>query len=206
MKCDRIQESLPAYLSGETTDLEDRGITAHLDDCPDCRQVYAELRQAWKLMDAWQEEIPSTFAAARFRKTLRQFIAQTEAEPEPAFERAIRRWSFWSRGWQALSIPAFATAITVAFFWAIGLDVSSSLENLRQGPFRSPSYVVSSANAADPAPKAVEKAPRPEQAVQTLFQQAHPAEGGFTVVNFESPLKTASSQKRYETSADGDYY
>lgn len=207
MKCDRVQENLSAYLSDETSASEDKAITDHLEGCPECREVYVDLRQTWKAMDAWNQEAPTTFAVNRFRKNLRQVIAQEEAAPEPAFEKALRQWSLWSRGWRALSIPAFAVAITAAFFWAIGLDVTSSLENLKSGPFRSPSYVLSTANAANSEIEVpVEEVTETAAESDTLYQQAHPAKGGFTVVNYESPLKTASSEDRYETSIDGDYY
>jgi hypothetical protein len=65
MGCKTIQEMLPAYQDGELNTLEMREIEEHLLTCESCRNVNIELKEAWQVLEIWDDvDVPE-----RSRKT-----------------------------------------------------------------------------------------------------------------------------------------
>ncbi len=101
MRCHRIQKRLAAYQDGEVGGKEREQISAHLEGCPACRSAYAELEQAWQLM----EKIPEIEASAGFERRLFERI---NAVPEPR-----SRWRFPWVSWIYRAYPAPAMAAVI---------------------------------------------------------------------------------------------
>ncbi len=86
MKCQHIEELLPAYTSGDLSQEERTTVRAHLDGCEACAAslaMYAELEQS--LLQRRQER-PSSRAAAR---QVAEHVGFTAA---PGFVRALFTW------------------------------------------------------------------------------------------------------------------
>lgn len=96
MTCDKALELMSAALDGELTNEEAAALQAHLDECPDCRAAYAQLRD----MDL--------------------FLKETEQEPPAALHtnvmRAVRREKAASkrRFWAPAGLIAAAAALVLA--------------------------------------------------------------------------------------------
>ena len=101
MRCPSVQERLSAYQDGEISGKERERIAAHLEGCPACRRAYAELEQAWQLL----EKIPEIQASAGFEGRLFERI---NAVPEPR-----SRWPFPWLSWVYRAYPAPAMAAVV---------------------------------------------------------------------------------------------
>jgi anti-sigma factor RsiW len=104
MSCHHIQKRLSAYQDGEVGGEEKERIAAHLEACPACRSAYAELGQAWQML----ETIPEIEASAGFERRL---FARINAVPEP------RSW--WRLPWvdwvyRAYPAPAIAAVVLLA--------------------------------------------------------------------------------------------
>ena len=92
MRCRSIQERLSAYQDGEIAGEERRRIAAHVEECPACRSVYAELEQTWQSL----EKIPEIEVAPGFEKRLAEKIM---AIPEPR-SRWRFPWVSWVDPWR----------------------------------------------------------------------------------------------------------
>ena len=82
MTCDKALELMSAELDGELTKEETAALQAHLDECPDCRASYAQLRD----MDAFLKEAayePPAALHTNVMRTVRQ-------------EKAASRRRFWA--------------------------------------------------------------------------------------------------------------
>jgi len=118
MRCRRIQERLSAYQDGEIAGEERSRIAGHLEGCPACRSAYAELEQAWQLL----EKITEIDAAPGFEKRLAEKI---RALPEPR-SRWRFPWAAWGIQWRLA--PAMALGVAV-----IGITLGAYLGNLLVG-------------------------------------------------------------------------
>lgn len=194
MDCHLVHESLSAFVTGQSSPAEQQAVQAHLDECYLCQEAVAELRETWDLLGEWTTPAPHPLAVHRFRKAFRESLRAPARESVPAFERILKRHSFWVRGWQALSVPVFAVAIVLVFGGIIGLDPTPTLNTLR-----SPTYVSTTATASaidndEDKDSTLTQLPR-------LYEEARNAdEGPFTVVNYESPSgavnRTAEARPR----------
>ena len=50
MNCDRYQELLSAALDGELTDIEQRDLRSHLDECPVCRERSDQMHEQHEML------------------------------------------------------------------------------------------------------------------------------------------------------------
>ena len=67
MTCDRIEELLAPYLEGELGDEERRLVDLHLEDCPDCRRLFAALTETQAALRSFPELEISEALRARLR-------------------------------------------------------------------------------------------------------------------------------------------
>jgi anti-sigma factor RsiW len=135
MSCRRIQKRLSAYQDGEIAGKAKERIAAHLEGCPACRSAYAELGQAWQLL----EKIPEIQASAVFEGRL---FAKLHAIPEPR-----SRWRLPWVSWIYRAYPAPAMAAVVLL---VGLALGGYLGNTLVADFASaPAQVQASRAATD---------------------------------------------------------
>jgi hypothetical protein len=57
MRCNRVDDLLPAYLDGDLPDSLNRQVSAHLDGCGRCRRSLSDQQQAFRLLDAGRQPI-----------------------------------------------------------------------------------------------------------------------------------------------------
>jgi anti-sigma factor RsiW len=110
MNCRHIQERLAAYQDGEVGGKERERIAAHLEGCPACRSAYAELEQAWQLL----EKIPEIQASPGFAGRL---FGRIDAAPVTSGWWRIS-WVDW-RSWVDPAYPAPAMAAVVLLAGAV---------------------------------------------------------------------------------------
>jgi anti-sigma factor RsiW len=132
MKCHRIQESLAAYQDGEIGGRGRERIAAHLEQCPDCRNVYAELEQVWQEL----EKIPEIETSPGFERRL---FAGIRTTPEPR--------SLWGFSWLSWVCRAYAAPATAALVLLVGLALGGVLGNALMTGF-----------ASSPAPMQISRA------------------------------------------------
>jgi anti-sigma factor RsiW len=107
MLCRRIQKRLAAYQDGEVGGKEGERIAAHLEGCPACRRAYAELEQAWQLL----EKIPEIQPSPGFEGRL---FGRIDAAPVPS-----AWWRFPWVDWVYRVCPAPAMAAVVLLAGAV---------------------------------------------------------------------------------------
>ena len=122
MKCHRIQKRLAAYQDGEIGGKERERFAEHLEGCPDCRKVYAELKQVSREL----EKIAEIEASPGFEQRL---FARIRTTPEP---RSL--WGFPWLSWVYRAYPAPAMAAVVLL---LGLAVGGVLGNALVSGFAS---------------------------------------------------------------------
>ena len=101
MNCHHIQKRLAAYQDGEIGGDERERIAAHLEGCPACRSAYAELGQAWQLL----EKITEIGVSPGFERRL---SARINTIPEPRSWWRVP-WASWV--YQAYPAPAMAAVV-----------------------------------------------------------------------------------------------
>jgi anti-sigma factor RsiW len=135
MSCHRIQKRLSAYQDGEVGGKEKERIAAHLEVCPACRSAYAELGQAWQML----EKIPEIEASAGFERRL---SARLNALPEP------RSW--WRFPWVDWIYRAYPAPAIAAVLLVVGAVLGGYLGNVLMSSFSSaPAQVQVSSASAD---------------------------------------------------------
>jgi anti-sigma factor RsiW len=115
MNCHHIQKRLSAYQDGEIAGKEREQIAAHLEGCPACRSAYAELGQAWQLL----EKIPEIEVSPGFERRL---SARINAIPEP------RSW--WRLSWASWVYQAYPAPVMALALMLVGLVLGGYLGNV----------------------------------------------------------------------------
>ena len=88
MDCNKIRESLTAYLHGELDKKEVKLIHQHLSSCESCLDEELELRKTGRILDKFQfEALPEDFDAGLHRK-LKPF-QKTASNGKPGARRII---------------------------------------------------------------------------------------------------------------------
>ena len=122
MRCHRIQKRLTAYQDGEVGGKERERIAVHMEGCPACRSAYAELEQAWQLI----EKIPEIDVSPGFERRL---SARINAIPEPR-SRWRFPWVSWVDQWHP--VPAMAAVLLL-----VGMALGGYLGNVLVSGVRS---------------------------------------------------------------------
>lgn len=83
-RCALIQPRLPDYPDGELSPFWKRLVTAHVKDCPECRQELEELSEVVRLYKAHPLPDPGPSFWQKFDRELHLKLAQVNQSPEPA--------------------------------------------------------------------------------------------------------------------------
>jgi anti-sigma factor RsiW len=110
MNCHHIRKKLASYQDGELSAEEREQVSAHLDACPSCSHLYAEMEKAWKSLEIIQDIQPSPI----FYRNLSGKIHAASGK---------RRWHVSSL-WQLFPTPAATFALLL-----IGLSLGVFLGN-----------------------------------------------------------------------------
>lgn len=135
MSCRHIRKRLSAYQDGEIAGKAKQRFAAHLEGCPACRSAYAELEQAWQLL----EKVPEIETSAGFERRL---SAKLHAVPET---RSWWRFPWFIGIYRAYPAPAMAAVVLL-----VGLVLGGYLGNTLVSDFSSaPAQVQASRAATD---------------------------------------------------------
>jgi anti-sigma factor RsiW len=159
MSCHHIQKRLSAYQDGEIAGEERKRIVAHLEGCPACRSAYAELGQAWQLL----EKIPEIEVSPGFERRL---SARINTLPEPR-----SWWRFPWIDWVYRAYPAPAMAAVVLL---VGVVLGGYLGNALVSGFSSaPAQVQVSSVSVDTVSFSVFAAAPPGTLGDGYLRMAH---------------------------------
>src|SRR5688572_12371394 len=115
MRCNRVDDLLPAYLDGDLASRVNEQVSAHLDACERCRQAQAEQQRALRFLEG-ARYVPSIDLWADFSRRLEQ-------ENRP-------RQSPWQFLWQ----PGLAGALAAAVVTVVALTASDRRAAVRWMP------------------------------------------------------------------------
>lgn len=87
MDCQEVRTSMSARLDGETAELSDELIDAHLAGCEDCQRWYATITALGRRMNlttapAEEESNPGAEHDDRKAALLEQVLAQADSDPQ----------------------------------------------------------------------------------------------------------------------------
>lgn len=99
MNCDEVLELLSPSLDGELTDQQEAQVQAHLDQCPSCRALMAELAAIHEGCGAWEADPPPELT----QRVLSGLPAQKA--PKPA---KLLYWKRWGTMAAAVALIALA--------------------------------------------------------------------------------------------------
>ncbi len=127
MTCDKIQDLLADFLTGETDESSRREVQDHIASCAACRADLEELTAAWARLGLLPSEAPSGRLRANFYAMLD--AAKEEEERRAARPRPGRLFAAW---WEGLwtGRPALAAGLAGVLF-AVGLGSGMLLNNGR---------------------------------------------------------------------------
>jgi anti-sigma factor RsiW len=150
MKCDRCQPELSAYIDGELPSYRQEEIVAHLQSCPACRQLEAELRR----VVVGVAGTPQLEPPAQFLADVRRKIRTGQEAPERA------SW------WEALKLPAEALAVVgvLAAAFVLFVQPRRELTPVSEKKVAKPAEVAAPVVAASVA----EPTPSPSKERQTI--------------------------------------
>lgn len=110
--CRRVRENLSAHFDGELKQGARRRIDEHLAECQECRKVYQELKETWRLLDELEEPIVR-------RELADQLWTRIEAEKKAGWRGRLERWT------GASGIAGGLAASLAAAVFLFGLYLSS---------------------------------------------------------------------------------
>jgi anti-sigma factor RsiW len=93
MKCTQVQNRLSAFQDGELGPQEAKRVSEHLENCPACRDRYAEMEKVWQALEVFQEILPEP----GFYGQLAKKINESNETPSPAGFQWI--FQFFSSPW-----------------------------------------------------------------------------------------------------------
>ncbi|MDD5169712.1 MAG: zf-HC2 domain-containing protein [Syntrophales bacterium] len=120
MNCRNIRKRLAPYQDGELSADERKLISAHLQECPSCRDVYAEMEDAWRSLDHIREVEPSP----QFYRNLSRKIHAVPEGPRLGFS--------WL--WQLFPAPVATFAILLIGL-SLGIFLGNFIATEGQGSF-----------------------------------------------------------------------
>lgn len=127
MNCEQAGRLLADRLKQLLNDDEERGLDAHLESCPACRDEAAAITMLWDEMSDSEAPVPSARMRSRFHASVAAYENRTrEAWPS--------RWLEWLHPGSALLQAGMAVSfIVVGIFIGRGLsDSSTEIDELRQ--------------------------------------------------------------------------
>ena len=85
MKCHQVQKQFLRYADGDLPSQQAEEVARHLGECPECRRLFHEVRETWKLARAEKIEY-QPFLYTR----IRQRMNSRETATTPALPRMVR--------------------------------------------------------------------------------------------------------------------
>ena len=136
--CTQYLELISARLDGELSPEEEKRLQAHLDQCPSCRALLADLTAIYHETSRPLEDVPAGFADRVMRRI------ESDASARAEQKRQRRQWRM---------VAAMAAALTLVI-WAVGpLDPADLL--VKGDPAQTPAVsaqVLPDARLAEPDP------------------------------------------------------
>jgi anti-sigma factor RsiW len=145
MHCRGVQRRLSAYQDGELKAVERERISAHLEDCPACRERYEELEQVWQSLGELREIRPTPGFYSRL-------VERIERQQTVGLLERLR-WALHPFP-AALPTPAVLIVGLLVGVYMGNLLVTGNVNPLRSRPGSSPqaTATLSSLRAFDPIP------------------------------------------------------
>ncbi len=112
MQCEQVRELLSLFMMGDLDDRAGRAMRSHLRDCPDCRDLLAELTDIGRALE--QEKIPDPGEAfwKRFENSVMAEIDRNE--PGKRFiPDILERFRAWVRRFEPVTAAGYAAAVGV---------------------------------------------------------------------------------------------
>lgn len=100
MKCQRIKENFPAYLTDELESAERELLQNHLTECEACRVELEDLSALWTKLGVLPDEVPSENLRSRFYTMLESYkLNLDEQKTEPRLQKMFIGWleRWWPR-------------------------------------------------------------------------------------------------------------
>lgn len=119
MTCQRVTAQLPDWLTNELPAVDRDAFDTHVDQCPDCQQEVAAIRQMWQRMGAVPTPEPRPEMRTQFYAMLDSFEQEETVQPQPIGARLAELFRQWSTGLAAkLAYSVVLLGIgLVAGFW-----------------------------------------------------------------------------------------
>jgi hypothetical protein len=102
-------EEIMALLDGELPADQAQSASAHLEGCPECRELAASLRGTSQLLSNWT--VPPKFVSSEFKSALTEAARSASSAPRPA--NAFRLVPFFRRHW---ILTAASSAVATGAF------------------------------------------------------------------------------------------
>lgn len=113
MRCSQTRRQFSSYLDGAVNGVEMGKISAHLEQCADCRQEYARLEETRILVSSLGHKQAPRDLALRIRVSL-------SAESSRSWKHVIEGHAVTlQHAFRSFMLPATAGMVTAAFFFAI---------------------------------------------------------------------------------------
>jgi len=114
-------EEIMAFVDGELSARHSESISAHIDQCADCRELAASLRSTSQTLSNWT--VPPAPAGGEFEERLRAAAANNSARSESLSIKIFQRTRLWT--WKHWASGLAATAALSVLL--LGLTTSSRL-------------------------------------------------------------------------------
>lgn len=106
MSCEGREQLISAYIDGELPSEDRRAVASHIEQCPSCAALAADLQRVGRAVAGGGREPMSTSLSLRVRASLAQAAA--------AEQRDAPRKSRWRSGWSGAALLSQAAAILIA--------------------------------------------------------------------------------------------
>ncbi|MCR4443366.1 MAG: DUF4349 domain-containing protein [Peptococcaceae bacterium] len=184
MDCKHIKSVLSEYLDEALTAEEAALVKAHLDDCPECRDEYEQLRQTVQVLSSLEEVIPP----AGFRRELRRQLE------EAVLDKLSKRFSLKSLipvRWKRINrVQLLPVAVALALMLVLIPFVGNYMPGVGRQADKMPT--------ADSLGKAESKAANQLSAEEELARKTAPAGKGGEV---QFQLRSAAEMPEAESGA-----
>lgn len=113
MRCSQARRQFSSYSDGAVSGKEMRNLSAHLQECVECRDEYGQLENVRIMVSALGRKQAPRELALRIRVRL-------SAEKSRSWSQVVSGWAFsLQQGFESFMLPAAAGVVTAAAFFAI---------------------------------------------------------------------------------------
>ena len=124
MNCEKINELIPDYISGNLDSKTRMHIENHLEECANCKQAINEVELVWSKLAEIPQEEPGPQVRTRFYSMLEEYRHEPDYTPaKVSWNEKLSEWleKFWPRR------PVFQLGVAAAFMIfgiVIGLQIN----------------------------------------------------------------------------------